>query len=268
MDPLFVTARIVVGPQPQTLGFHIEAPVLTNRPFRFSAWESDEAKTVYPFSGASRAPQRDVGQVTSVSEGGPEPFFFSEPPLTSPVSKSTPSSADAPEQQDEVDADGPAARAAVVDVAAHHGAVALDTPHGSTEFRPQRYLREPNARSWPPRSHNLSNRGIPISSSAWAGISSTRWTSGVWHVNGPVHQPVAPSHFFSLLILGSRNPDFASVLGAWCSARTVVAWLQLILAKASPWSSMSSRSVQNISSLRNEESHSMDRNCSVEVCKH
>ena len=94
----------------------------------------------------------DVGLVTSVSEGGLEPFFITEPSLKSPVSKPTLSSADAPEQQDEVDADGPAARAVVVDVAAHHGEVALDTPHGSTEFRPQRYLREPKARSWASRS--------------------------------------------------------------------------------------------------------------------
>ena len=33
--------------------------------------------------------------------------------------------------------------------------------------------------------------------------------------------------FFSSLMLGSRNPGFASALGAKCSARTVVAWLQL-----------------------------------------
>ena len=51
------------------------------------------------------------------------------------MSKSTPSSADVPEEQDEVDADAPVDRAVVVDVAAHHGEVALATPQGSTEFR-------------------------------------------------------------------------------------------------------------------------------------
>lgn len=57
--------------------------------------------------------------------------------MKSPASTSTPSSADVPEEQDEVDADGPVDRAVVVDVAAHHGEVALTTPDGSTKLRPR-----------------------------------------------------------------------------------------------------------------------------------